>query len=86
MPEVKQADAELQALQTQLEKKASKWYRIFKPNIRTYRENNQEKSHQNSLDEEAHKLKEQETEIGKFEGRHVKKNWPQNASRNCNHF
>lgn len=68
MPEVKQADAELQALQTQLEKKGQQMVQDLQTKYQDLQRREQSgEISPKALDEEARKLKEQETEIGKFE-------------------
>ncbi len=68
LPEVKQADATLQALQTQFEKKGQQMVQELEAKYKDLQR--LEKSGEISpkaLDEEARKLKEQEGELGKYE-------------------
>lgn len=68
MPEVKQADAELQALQTQLEKKGQQMVQDLQTKYQDLQRREQSgEISPKALDEEAGKLKAQETEISKFE-------------------
>ncbi len=68
LPEVKQADANLQALQTQLEKKGQQMVQELEAKYKDLQRREQSgEISPKALDEEAKKLKEQEAELGKFE-------------------
>jgi outer membrane protein len=68
LPEVKQADANLQALQTQLEKKGQQMVQELETNYKELQRKEQSgEISPKALEEEAKKLKEKEAEIGKYE-------------------
>lgn len=68
LPEVKQADATLQALQTQLEKKGQQMVQELEGKYKDLQRREQSgEISPKALEEEAKKLKEQEGELGKFE-------------------
>lgn len=68
LPEVKQADANLQALQTQLEKKGQMMVQDLETKYKDLQRREQSgEISPKALEEEAKKLKEQEGELGKFE-------------------
>ncbi|MDQ3142338.1 MAG: OmpH family outer membrane protein [Bacteroidota bacterium] len=68
LPEVKQADANLQALQAQLEKKGQQMVTELETKYRDLQRREQSgEISPKALEEEAKKLKEQETELGKYE-------------------
>lgn len=68
LPEVKQADATLQALQTQLEKKGQLMVQELETKYKDLQRREQTgEISPKALDEEARKLKEQEGELGKYE-------------------
>ncbi|MBK8954244.1 MAG: OmpH family outer membrane protein [Saprospiraceae bacterium] len=68
LPEVKQADATLQALQTQLEKKGQLMVQELETKYKDLQKREQSgEISPKALDEEAKKLKEQEGELGKYE-------------------
>lgn len=68
LPEVKQADANLQALQTQLEKKGQQMVQELETKYKDLQRREQTgEISPKSLEEEARKLKEQEGELGKYE-------------------
>lgn len=68
LPEVKQADATLQALQTQLEKKGQLMVQDLETKYKELQRREQSgEISPKALEEEAKKLKEQEGELGKFE-------------------
>ncbi|MBK9109401.1 MAG: OmpH family outer membrane protein [Saprospiraceae bacterium] len=68
LPEVKQADATLQALQTQLEKKGQLMVQDLETKYKDLQRREQSgEISPKALDEEAKKLKEQEGELAKYE-------------------
>lgn len=68
MPEVKQADANLEALQKQLQKKGQQMLTSLQSKYQELqRKEQQGELSPKQLEEEAKKLKEQETELAKFE-------------------
>lgn len=68
LPEVKMADANLQALQTQMEKKGQQMVQDLEAKYRELQKKEQSgEISPKALEEEARKLKEQEAEIGKYE-------------------
>ena len=68
LPEVKQADANLQALQAQLEKKGQQMVQDLEGKYKDLQRKEQSgEISPKALEEEAKKLKEQEGELGKFE-------------------
>lgn len=68
LPEVKQADATLQALQTQFEKKGQQMVQELEGKYKDLQKREQSgEISPKALEEEARKLKEQEAELGKFE-------------------
>jgi len=68
LPEVKQADANLQALQTQLEKKGQMMVQELEGKYKDLQRREQSgEISPKALDEEAKKLKEQEGELSKYE-------------------
>ncbi|MBP8724711.1 MAG: OmpH family outer membrane protein [Saprospiraceae bacterium] len=68
LPEVKQADATLQALQTQLEKKGQLMVQELETKYKELQRREQSgEISPKALEEEARKLKEQEAELGKYE-------------------
>jgi outer membrane protein len=68
LPEVKAADAEIQALQTQLEKKGQMMVQELENKYKELQRKEQSgEISPKALEDEAKKLKEQEAELGKFE-------------------
>jgi len=68
LPEVKQADATLQALQTQLEKKGQQMVQELEGKYKDLQRREQSgEISPKALEEEGRKLKEQEGELGKYE-------------------
>jgi outer membrane protein len=68
LPEVKQADANLQALQAQLEKKGQQMVAELENKYKDLQRKEQSgEISPKALEEEAKKLKEQEAELGKYE-------------------
>ena len=68
LPEVKQADANLQALQAQLEKKGQQMVQDLEGKYKDLQRKEQSgEISPKALEEESKKLKEQEGELGKFE-------------------
>lgn len=68
LPEVKQADATLKALQTQLEKKGQQMVQELETKYKDLQRREQTgEISPKALEEEARKLKEQEGELGKYE-------------------